>query len=178
VVTSMSSLTYPAIRNRAKFLQAVFRMNDQTGAALDSTYVIKPKSFTLEPDRKMDSEHAAGSATIVEPRENGKPSVKLTMEFPRIDAVNELYFADWIAKTEKKLDLTITGPVIAGTHAYLLKYELPRLTIEDVEYADSNIIPAKIVMRSVVADSAPTGMTVTNPLTGTLINTRSTSLLA
>jgi len=178
VVTSMSSLTYPAIRNRAKFLQAVFRMNAQTGDALATGDIIKPKSFTLEPDRKMDSEHAAGSATIIEPRENGKPSVKLTMEFPRMDAVNELYFAHWIAKTEKKLDLTITGPVILGTHAYLLKFELPRLTIEDVEYADSNIIPSKIVMRSVVADSAPTGMTVTDPLTATLINTRSTSLLA
>jgi hypothetical protein len=178
VITSMSAITYAAIRNRAKFSQAVFRMNDQTGAALGSTFVVKPKTFNLDPERKMDNEHASGSATIIEPLETGKPTVKLTMEFPRMDAVNALYFANWIANAEKKADITITGPVIAGTHAYMLKCEMPRLQVEDVEYPDSGLIPSKIVLRAVVADVAPTGMALTNPLTATLINSRSTSLLA
>jgi hypothetical protein len=43
---------------------------------------------------------------------------------------------------------------------------------------DGSIIPNKLVMRSLTADSAPTGMTgLTKPLTLTIINTRATSLL-
>jgi hypothetical protein len=180
VVTAMSSVTYPAIHNstRAKYHQATFWMNGQTGDALDSGDVVKPKSFTIEFDRKLDSEHAAGSATIIEPLENGKPTVKITLEFPRMDTTNDDYFAEWIAETEKKMSLTFTGPVIVGTHTYKLALEFPRLQLEDVEYADAGIIPCKIVLRAVVADAAPTGMTVTKPMTATLINTRSTSLIA
>lgn len=180
IVTSLSSVTYSAIHNstRAKYHQAVFWMNGQTGDALDSGDAVYPKSFSVEFDRQLDSEHVASSATIIEPRESGKPSVKITLEFPRMDTTNDDYFAAWTAQTEQKLSLTITGPVIVGTHTYKLTLEFPRLIIENVEYADAGIIPCKIVLRSVVADSAPTGMTVTKPMTATLINTRSTSLIA
>ncbi len=181
VVTAFSSVTYPAIHNttRAKYHQAVFRMNAQSGGALGASDVVKPKSFSLEFDRKLDSEHTSGSATIMEPLENGKPTVKITLEFPRMDTTNDDYFLAWTAQTEQKLDLTITGPVITGTHTYQLKFEFPRLIIEEVEYADSGIIPCKIVLRAVVADSAPTGMSIyLTPMGGTLINTRATSLIA
>ena len=180
IVTTMSSVTYPAIHNstRAKFHQAVFWLNAQAGDALDSGDVINPKNFNLEFDRKLDSEHGSGSSTIMEPLENGKPTVKLGLEFARKDAVNDLFFAEWVAETEKKASITLTGPVIVGTFTYSMAVELPRLMFEDVEFADAGIIPAKIVQRAVVADSAPTGMTVTKPLTITLVNTRSTSLIA
>jgi hypothetical protein len=180
VVTAMSSVTYPAIHNttRAKFGQTVFWMNAQGGAALQSSDAIKPKNFTLELDRKMDSEHAAGSYTIMESRSNGKPTVKLTQEIAHLDAVNELYFAAWVADSEYKETITVTGPVIVGTHTYSIAFTLPRMQFEDVEFSDSQIIPCKIVHRGVVADSAPTGMTgITKPLTCVIVNTRATSLL-
>jgi hypothetical protein len=179
VVTAMSSVTYPAIHNttRAKYGQAVFRMNAASGDALDSGDILKPKQFTLELERKMDSEHGSGSYTIMEPRANGKPTVKLTKEFSYTDATNELYFAAWTAQTEQKGDITITGPVIVGTHTYKITFELPRLHIEDVEMADAQIIPVKLAMRALQADAAPTGMTVVKPLTCVVINTRATSLL-
>jgi hypothetical protein len=165
---------------RAKFPQAVFQLNAQVGADFDGggADVVRPKAFTLEIERKMDAEHVAGSQTIVEPLENDKPSVKLTLEFPRMDAANAAYFAQWIAGTEKKADIIITGPVIEGAFAYYLKFQFPRLIIEDVEYADSNIIPAKITLRGVTADAAPTGMTITAPIGVTIMNTRATDLLA
>jgi hypothetical protein len=179
VVTSMASVTFPTIHTRAKMYQAAFRMNAQAGDALAVGDLIKPKGFTLEIERKFDSEHVAGSRTIVEPLENAKPSVKLTMEFPRMDAVNELYFANWAAETEKKADVTITGPLIASTYYHYLKFEMPRLRIEDVEFADSPVIPAKVTLRSVVADAAPTGMTgLVNPMTINIMNQRTSDLLA
>jgi len=164
---------------RAKFSQAVFHMNAQAGDDFVDGDIVRPKTFTLETERKMDSEHVAGVQTIVEPRENDKPSVKLTLEFPRMDTANAAYFADWIAGTEKKADLTITGPVIEGAYSYYLKFQFPRFIIEDVEYADSKIIPAKIVLRGVTADSAPTGMTgVLVPVVCQIQNTRDADYLA
>jgi len=164
---------------RAKFTQAVFRMNAQTGDDFVDGDIIRPKSFTLEIERKMDSEHVAGIQTIVEPVENDKPSVKLTMEFPRMDTANAAYFAAWIAGTEKKADLTITGSAIEGAYNYYLKFQLPRLIIEDVEYADSKIIPAKIVLRGLVPDTGPTGMTgVLTPIVCQVMNSMSADYLA
>ena len=180
IITSLGSVTIPANAHlRAIQSQAVFRMNAQSGADFGVGDVVRPKMFTFDFERKMDGEHVSGSRTIIEPRENDKPSFKIVMEFPRMDTVNDAYFADWIAATEKKGDITITGPIIEGVYAYYLKLQFPRLIVEDVEYADSKIIPAKITLRAVVADAAPTGMTAkTLPVYGELMNTQSASLLA
>ncbi len=178
VITAMSSVTYPDKHNRARFYQGVWRMNAQSGAALATGDIIKPKSFQLEIDVPMDSERENGRY-IVEPRENGKPKVKLTLEFPRMDTVNDDYFSEWMAETEKKLDLTLTGALIASTYYYGKIFQFPRLKIEDVEYADSNVIPAKLVLRGLEADAAPTGMTgITKPVQIGIMNTRTTDLLA
>jgi hypothetical protein len=180
VITAMAAVTYPAnAHHRAKAFQTVHRMNAQGGADFAGTDVIKPKAFTLEIERSFDSEHVAGSQVILEPIENAKPKVKLTMEFPRMDTVNNAYFADWTAANEKKADIVITGPLIASTYYYYKKFQFPRLIVEDVEYAESKIIPAKISLRAVEADAAPTGMTgLTLPVYAGLMNTRVTSLLA
>lgn len=181
---TLANTTVPTnAHHRAKFQQAVFRMNDYTlaggGTTLGSGHIIKPKSFSLEIERKMDAEHTSGSQTIIEPVENDKPSVKLTMDFPRMDAVNAAYFADWIAATDKKADIYITGP-LAGTSAtvhYALRFEFPHLVIQDVEYADSKIIPAKIVLRALGADVAQTGLTGILPLGIFLTDTHVASLI-
>lgn len=180
IITTMAAVTYPAnAHHRAKAYQSVFRMNAQGGADFGAGDVLKPKAFTLEIERGFDSEHTAGSQVILQPIENAKPKAKLTMDFPRIDTVSDDYLADWAAGTEKKADITITGPLIASTYYYYLKFQLPRLIIEDVEYADAKIIPAKVVLRGVEADAAPTGMTgLTLPVYAGVMNTRTTSFLA
>jgi len=181
ILTSMAAVTVPANSHyRARYNQAVFRMNDHTwaggGTTLGAGHVIKPKSFSLELERKMDSDHATDTI-IIEPRETDKPTVKLTMEFSRMDDVNKLYFADWIASTNKKADIVITGPQISGAFYYTLNMQFPRLIIEDVEYAESKIIPAKIVLRGAVADVAQTGLTGVLPIGIFLTNTRIASLI-
>ena len=180
---TLSNTTVPANTHiRAKFQQAVFRMNDYTlaggGTTLGSGHVIKPKTFSLEIERKMDAEHVSGSQVVLEPIENDKPSVKLTMEFPRMDATNAAYFAAWIAATDKKADIVVTGPTAAGAYPYVLNIQLPHLIIEDVEYADSKIIPAKIVLRGAMADVAQTGLTGLLPIGIFVTNLRTTSFVA
>lgn len=179
IITAMANVTVPDIYNRVKFSQGVFRMNDQTGTALQTSDAIGVKGFMLEIERKMDSERTNQAASIIEPRENDKPTVKLTLDFARMDDANAAYFATWIAETEKKMDLTFTGAVIAGTYYRYLKFEFPRLKIEDVDYPDGNIIPAKMVLRGLVAASAPAGMTaITNPIHVTIQNGHTTDYLA
>jgi len=183
---TLTGVTVPANAHfRAKFQQAVFRMNDYTvaggGTGLGAGHIIKPKSFSLEIERKMDAEHTSGSQQIIEPIENDKPSVKLTMDFPRMDAVNAAYFAAWTAlpiTVDKKADICITGPVIEAAHAYELDIHLPHLIIEDVEYADSKIIPSKIVLRGAVADEIQTDMADKLPAAIYLTNTRAATLVA
>jgi len=180
---TLSSTTVPTNSHiRAKFQQAVFRMNDYTlaggGTTLGSGHVIKPKAFSLEIERKMDAEHVSGSQVVLEPIENDKPSVKLTMEFPRMDATNAAYFAAWTAATDKKADIIVTGPTCAGAYPYVLNIQLPHLIIEDVEYADSKIIPAKVVLRGAMADVAQTGLTGLLPIGIFVTNLRSTSFIA
>lgn len=182
---NLSSSTVPAnSHHRAKFQQAVFRMNDYTlagGGTGLSTEIIKPKSFSLEIERKMDAEHVSGDQVILEPIENDKPSIKLTMEFPRMDATNAAYFAAWIAATptDKKADIYITGPHAGtGTVHYALRFEFPHLIIEDVEYADSKIIPSKIVLRAAMADVAQTGLAGILPIGIFLTTMISGSLIA
>lgn len=178
IITAMSAVTYPDIGNRVKF-QGVFRMNAQSGDALDAEDAIGIKGFSLEPERKMDSEITNQAAYIIEPRENGKPSVKLTLDFARMDDANAAYFASWIAETEQKADITFTGATINGVFYRYLKFEFPRLKIEDVDYPDGNIIPAKMVLRGLVAAGAPEGMPeITDPIHITLQNGQATDYLA
>ena len=180
---TLGSTTVPVNAHiRAKFQQAVFRMNDYTlagsGTTLGDGHIIKPKAFSLELERKMDVEHVSGSQVVLEPIENDKPSVKLTMEFPRMDATNAAYFAAWTAPTDKKADIIVTGPLADATHYYVLNIQLPHLIIEDVEYADSKIIPAKIVLRGAMADVAQTGLTGLLPIGIFVTNLRTASFIA
>lgn len=179
-ITDLDDVTYVDKHNRALFRQGVFRMNAQSGAGLaDETDKVYPKSFTLDIERKVDAEYQAETRHIIEPRETDKPTIKLTLEFPRMDDVNDAYFADWTGEAEKKADIKFTGALIADTYYHYLKLQFPRLKVEDVEYAEASIIPAKIVLRALEADTAPTGMSgITKPVQIDIMNKRTTDLLA
>jgi hypothetical protein len=160
IVTLEASTVPGSPKYKAKFANARFRLNSQAGAALGDDDIVHPNNYTLEFERKPDAEHVAGLFGIIEPLETDKPQIKLTLEFPRMDAINAAYFKDWSDGNEKKADIVFPGPTIPGTsRTYQLKFDLPRLAIEDVEFADSKIIPAKVVLRALEAETAPLGMT-------------------
>jgi len=179
IVTAMDSVTVPDIHNRVLFRQGVFRMNAQSGDALDDDDKVKVKDFTIELERGGMAQHyESENRAIIEPLEEGKPKVKVTLNFNRMDDTNKLYFADWKAETEKKMDIVFTGAVIEDAYSYYHKFQFPRLKIEDVDFPDDNIIPASITLRGLLADSAPTGMTgITNPLQWDVMNKKTTDML-
>ena len=179
VVTSMAAVTIPDDHNRILFKQGVFRMNAQDGAGLADGDKIKIKDFTLEIERGAEDQYEAGSQQIIEPLEGDvKPKVTLTLNFNRLDSVNEVYFADWKAQTEKKLDIVFTGALIEESNYNYFKFEFPRMQIEDMDKPDEAIIPASITLRGLEADAAPTGMTgITKPVRMTIMNENSADLL-
>jgi hypothetical protein len=178
-VTSLSSVTPPDKHNRALFRQLVLRMNAQSGGALGSGDEFKVKTITIEMERTPESgAHESGSLTIIEALEEGKAMVKVTLEFNRMDDDNKVYFANWKAGAEKKMDVVFTGLVIESTYYRYFNFEFPRLAIEDVDYPDENIVPATMVLRGLEADSAPTGMTVTKPVRLSIMNTNTADLLS
>ncbi|MCK4648703.1 hypothetical protein KAT51_04180 [bacterium] len=177
-VTSMAAVTIPDDHNRILFKQGVFRMNAQDGAEFADGDKIKIKDFTLEVERVVEDQYEAGSQKIIESLENDKVKVKLTLNFNRLDSVNEVYFADWKAQTEKKLDIVFTGAKIEESNYNYFKFEFPRMQIEDMEKPDEAIIPTSIILRGLEADAAPTGMTgITKPVRMTIMNENSADLL-
>lgn len=177
VNTSLSSVTAPgSTSHKTRFQNGVFRIANWSGTTpLGSSNKVYPKNFTIEIERSMDSEIVAGGVEILEPVDNDKPKVKVTLEFPRIDSGNQAYLQDWYNNTEKMMDITFTGSLIEGSSYYTLAFKFPKLVIEEVEYTDDKIIPAKVVLRGIYSSSAPAGMTgITMPVQVEVINTRST----
>jgi len=158
---------------------ASYVADNVSGSAFADGDKIKVKSLTIEIERTPEGgAHESGELTIIETLEEGKATVKITLEFNRMDDVNKAYFADWVAGNEKKLDIVFTGAEIASPYDYYFKFELPRLVIEDVDYPDENIIPAKIVLRGLEADAAPYGMTgITKPVRLSIMNKRTNDML-
>lgn len=183
VITAMDSVTYPGdyTRTLVEANHGVFRMNAQDGAALAGSDEVKIKNMTLEIERQdMKEFHEMGDGKIDEPL-GMKPLIKLVIEMNKMDDGNKGYFADWKAKTEKKADLIFTGPLIEDTYYYYFKFQFPRLRIVDpgAEYDDDDIIPARLTMEGLEADSAPTGMTgITKPVALDIMNKRTTDTLA
>lgn len=178
---SMASVSYPDKGNRIIWnSDAYFRINDQSGDALDSDDGIYPASFDLSFSRPQDIDYTTGY-DCDEPVDSDFPEPVLTLNFPRYNDANHAFFADWDAFTSKKMEIYFKGALIESTYYYEFKLTFPHLKVVDPEAAMSG--PGKIPMSMSFdvfgCDSAPTGMTgITLPFQIDVQNTRSTSPLA
>lgn len=180
--TTMGSVTY---RNKEFRLlmdaNSYFRVNDQSGDALDSDDNINPSGFSLTLERPMFADLVAGSANILEPAEDGFPNATLKLDFPRYDDTNDTFFDNLQADTEKKIELYFQGAVIDGSDYYSLKISCPKAKVNE---AKSNIsgagrMPVSIVFDLYYETTAPSGMTgINEPFQIDVQNTLSTSPLA
>lgn len=160
-LTQLDALTYKTRKHRIKFSQMSFKMNDEAEGAVASETALEVSDFTAHYERPHDGLHGAGSAAIIEPQQNGQPIITVTLNFPRSNAVNEAYFADFIAETEKKLRIYATG-VVAGTGGsipFSMQMRFPRMRIiPPVDWQDGEeIMPATIQLQAEEAASTPTG---------------------
>lgn len=178
--TQMDALTYASRETRIKFSQMSFKMNDQAEGVVAGETALEVSDFSVHYERPHDGLHGAGAATIIEPAQNGQSIITVTLNFPRMNAVNAAYFADFIAETEKKLRIYATG-AIAGTGGsipFSMQMRFPRMRIiPPVDYAFDEIVPATIQMQAEEAASLPTGEDYVLPHIY-LSNERSTNYLA
>jgi hypothetical protein len=184
--TSFNNVTIAEVANRLHFAQAVFRMNDQSGAALGSGDLVYPNSFEIGIERKITGIYSGQFLTagtnprdvIDEPTNDGQPSVSVKLGFPRHTGKTRL--TELGTDARKKLDITFAGGIIEGAIPRLFKMEMPHLQIKSVDVVDeSGNIKEPVEFIGHGASTAPTGMTgITKPLRISGTNQRSTDPLA
>lgn len=176
--TTMASVTYPTSSNRIIMdANSYFRINDNTGIALNSSHNIYPSNFEFSFSRPVEGDFTPESEYISEPTSNGFPETTLTLKFPRYNDANHAFFADWDAYTEKKIEINFRGALIGGTNYYYFRIQIPKCKIIDPENAMSNSgkIPFSLTFKCLGCTTAPNGMTgATNPWQLLVQNTRST----
>lgn len=177
--TEMDALTYADRGNRIKFSElTVYLVNQSLGSDPDTTTAIVLSDVSLHFERPQDSPHKAGSKSIIEPMENAHSVITITMTFPRMNAVNNAYFADFIAETEKKAYIWFAGAYLNGVSGqkYEFQFYFPRLRITNIDYPFDEIVPGTITLQAEEAASNPDGFGNTVPYLR-IVNTRSTDYL-
>ena len=174
--TQVGNLTPEAEGNFIKAQQGVLRMNTQAGDALDAgDTVANVSDVPIDMERTMDASTSLGGTYIADPAEsNFKFAVKVALS--RAAAADVAYLTTFKAMTPQKMDLTFTGAVIAGTHAYQVVLGFPRLKFSgppDCKLED--IIKNGLEFVAEEAASAPTGMTGHVRPWMEIVNTRATA---
>jgi hypothetical protein len=177
---TMGSVTIAESGNRVLMSQGVFRMNDASGAALDSGDAIYPSSFELSFMRKMAGACGSGLGydRVDEPAIDGQPEIKLKLEFPRY--TSGAHFEDWDSAVPKKMDMAFTGTLIEDSYYREFRLSFPNLAYKGVELPmDRGALKHPVEFACLAASSAPLGMAgITKPFRTDVVNTESTDVLA
>uniref|UniRef100_A0A6M3K552 Tail protein n=1 Tax=viral metagenome TaxID=1070528 RepID=A0A6M3K552_9ZZZZ len=177
--TTMASVTIPDTQRRALFRQGVFRINSQSGAAIDDDDIIYPNKFEFVFKRKLSMDHVAGSDVIQEPLDDGNPEINLKIGFPKYTA--DTYLDALVDETYQKMDIKFTGALISGAYYYGLNFYFPNLKCINAEAAvdGAGKIIHPLEFDCLGCDAAPTGMTsLTVPFKAELQNLLTTDILA
>ena len=165
--TQINALTFPTLGSRFFMKDLIVRLNSQSGGALGSGDAVKVTAFRLRYEQPMDVKFVGGSPSMIQPLDNGFPSISLELTFARYDAASHAFFAAHRDGTRYKGDLIFTGPAIDATSSYGLKFELPHLAVMayDAAFPGQQQAEPKIVLDALSTTSAPTGMTgITKPI--------------
>lgn len=175
--TQMDALTYRNRDLKIKFSDISIKMNNQVDGALSGENVLEVSDLSIHYERPHDGIHGAGSESIIEPQENGKPIVTVALTFPRMDAVNAAYFASCVAKTPQKLQIEATSPSQIGSSYYFFRQYFPRMKfVPPVRHPFGDIITTEITLQMEKAATPPTGMGQTVPFI-TWLNARAADYL-
>lgn len=176
--STVNGATYPALDNRVFRKNLVWRMNVQSGGALAASDEVKVESWTHEFERPQDAPNVSGQDFIFEPADNGFPTVRVSVTFPRMSTVtaNSMYHA-LLNDTVFKADATFTGAFINSTDRFTERYEYPALEFDSEGWqatvTGANQVKPTAVFLAKTAASSPTGMAFVNPFRLTRITTQS-----
>jgi hypothetical protein len=164
-----------------------FRLNDQEAEAIDAADVLKPNLIRLTIDRKLSEDFVADQLVgrgVYQPSETEDPEVYLQIGFPEMVANT---YQEWVDDQDmKKADLLITNaaaPLTGAASGLYHQYDFEFPNLEPFEPPENAItgperIEDGVTFRCIEPDSAPSGMTSTDPFLCTVRNQISTNLLA
>ena len=153
--TILDDVTYSVKSLPYNLSNCTFRINAQSGDALDSGDDLEVADLKLMFARASDSVVTSGAGTIVEPKEEAYPTFSMTFRIPRKNTFTKTLTAALAADTLMK------GEVIFGgsSASRELKIQMPQLFVERVDIPFDNVIAANVTLRMQKAAAAPTGMT-------------------
>ena len=164
--STVNGAVYPTLDNRVFRKHGVFRMNRQSAGALGSSDVITIENFSFSFERPQDAPHVFGQDFITEPADQGFPTVKVTVTFPRMNTVsaNSMYQALRDDATFKA-DMIYSGAYINSTDQYQEKYQFPSLELDEwsAPTSGSNQVKPQATFSAKLAATSPTGMAFVNP---------------
>lgn len=187
--SQIAALTFPPAGMRAFFEQVVMRFNAQGGAGLQASDSITGLAngtgltdLSVTFTQPLDEKYVGGVTGIIEPLDNGWPSIELTLTFARLDDVSKLFTGYQTAQSAFKADIVFTGAQIGATASnYGIKMEFPHLQVWEAQ----DPIPSSaaqsqptVTLRAYQATAAPTGMAVTKPIRVTTTGTSTTNPFA
>lgn len=147
-LTQMDALTYADRARRIKFSDLSAYLTYQTNISNpDQTDAIEISDIGMHFERPHDGLYKAGSPSIIEPAENDQGIITVSLTFPRMNTINNPYFADFIAETEKKACFWFRGPVLHTTQLYEFDFYFPRLRVINVDYPFDEIIPCTMTLQ-------------------------------
>lgn len=173
--STVAGANYPALSNRIMMKQGVLRMNLHGGNSLVATDAVKAESFTFDWDRPQDAPHVYGQDYVDEPADNGFPTFRVEVMYPRMIQTSAESLRNGLANASAwKADLTFSGAYINSTDRYTKLYQFPYLQLEEFEtpLAGANQVKPRAVFMARKAPTSPLGMPFVNPfrLTRIMVN--------
>jgi hypothetical protein len=176
--STVHGANFPALSNRVFRLQGTFRMNVASGGSLVAADRVDAQDLTFEFTRPQDAPHVFGQDYVIEPADNGFPTVQLTLTYPRMSTVsaNSLYQA-LRADTIMKADLTFAGALINSVDRYTKLLQFPCLELATDGFATpftgANQVKPTATFIAKLSASSVNGMPFVNPFRLTRIMTNS-----
>lgn len=183
-LATFNSVTVLETANRGYMGQTVFRINDQSAAALAAGDKIGLSKCVLTLERKLTGVYGsyvdagAGRDLIDEPTNDGNFAASISLTQPRLTANTGRLKVK--GNTPRKMDIVMTGPIIEGAIPYSITFQMPHLKPKKASNPhQQGIIDNTLDYEVLGAITAPSGMTgITDPCWCTLVNKITTDLLA
>ena len=147
------------------------RINDASGATLDSTNNVYPSFISIVFNRDKGPEFVAqgvsegsGEWNSRSPEEGGFINCEVQLRFNEYEATT--YLLDTVNEDFKKMEISITGSAISGgNYSLVLSFPALRILTPDHTINSPARIQETITMRALQAQAAPNGMSgITNIL--------------
>lgn len=164
VNTTLASATEPTPRKYVMFEDGQFRINTQSGSALDGDNQVYPSAFTITVNNSMDPTFTSQNDPYVdEPVSNDLGEVTGTLTIPKY--TTKSYENAFVAGTKMKMDIRFISSVqvvTPGGGAYYYEHNLyfPQIQITNSPTAltGPERITNDIEFTATRADTAPDGM--------------------